>query len=133
MWDNNLYEELLQEGVMWSQKQLDKDHKIRICTRLVIQGCCVRQSRIANSDALFMLDDLLPDGHSVFKVLKGKYRKIKFFNKWRFSNCGWFRYFQWLYRKDVGPSGTNVDQWKNRPLRLGVQRARLRETVSWDG
>lgn len=153
MWNNNQYDELIQEAIRCDRQlkstpknKKNDDHKIRIFTRLVLQGKLREATRWItdrNGGGVLMPDDNLPNGKNVFEVLKNKYPcqmvpendtflkndelpvmvdvDISSDHIEKMARC---------LQGSAGPSGTNADQWKSMILRFGAHSARLRESIA---
>lgn len=152
MWCNNLFDELLQEAVRCNRQmkkplvQCNEDHKIRIFTRLVLNGKlrdATRWLTDRSGGGVLLPNTILADGRTVFQTLQNKYPPQKSPDEQNFLPCENLpimididvsaqhveKIARYLHGS-AGPSGTDADQWKSMLLRFGSHSARLREAIA---
>lgn len=152
MWSESLFDELLQEATRCdrhtktSRQECTDEHKVRIFTRLVLQGKlrdATRWITDRSGGAVLLPDSLLPDGRSVLQILETKHPEQRFPDEEMFMKCdtlpvmvdidvtaGHVEKVARSMRGGAGPSGTDADQWKSMLLRYGTHSQHLREAVA---
>uniref|UniRef100_A0A8D8RP38 Reverse transcriptase domain-containing protein n=1 Tax=Cacopsylla melanoneura TaxID=428564 RepID=A0A8D8RP38_9HEMI len=152
MWTKEQFDELVQEAIRCNKRfkqgipKCDENHKIRVFTRMVLQGKlrdATRWLTDRSSGGVHKLNDVLPDGRTVFEVLQEKHPEQLNPDPNLFLSddplpalidvdvsSNHIEKVARTLRGGAGPSGTDADQWKSMLLRYGHQSALLRETVA---
>uniref|UniRef100_A0A8D9B3J6 C2H2-type domain-containing protein n=1 Tax=Cacopsylla melanoneura TaxID=428564 RepID=A0A8D9B3J6_9HEMI len=152
MWIKGQFDELLYEAERCNRQMksnhadLSEDHKVRIFTRLVLQGKLREASRWITekgTNGVLDIDAVLNDGTTVLDALKSKHPPQKDPDPTVFLQCenlplmvdvdvacGHIEKVSRTLRGSAGPSGTDSESWKCFLLRYGAHSARLRDAVA---
>ncbi|KAI5742861.1 hypothetical protein M8J77_012006 [Diaphorina citri] len=152
MWNNGHFDELLHEAERCNRQMktgngdVSEDHKVRIFTRLVLQGKlrdATRWITERGSSGVLEIDSILDDGTTVLDALKGKHPPQQVPDPNVFLQCetlplmvdvdvtcSHIEKVARTIRGSAGPSGTDSESWKCFLLRYGAHSARLREAVA---
>ncbi|KAF6201996.1 hypothetical protein GE061_004392 [Apolygus lucorum] len=151
LWNQEKYDDLVQEAMrcdrqMPTAQKRDEDHKIRIFTRLVLQGKlrdATRWITDRSGGGALRPEDVLGDGTTVLDVMKSKHPAQFRPQEDTFIASDTLplmvdidvtsNHIEKVARKlrgSAGPSGTDAEQWRNMLLRFGAHSAQLREVVA---
>lgn len=152
MWTDEKYDELLEEAIRCDKRikhgvqKCEDSHKIRIFTRLVMQGKLRDATRWITDRAgggVLDLNEICSDGKSVLQCLQSKHpnqmipdsnlflspERLPMMTDVDISANHIERVARSL-KGGAGPSGTDSEQWKSMLLRYGTHSAQLREAIA---
>ncbi|KAF6212999.1 hypothetical protein GE061_010712 [Apolygus lucorum] len=152
LWEGGKYDELIQEAERCDRKlngprrKEDGDHKVRIFTRLVMQGRlrdATRWLTERSGGGVLNPYDLQADGSTVLDALKKKHPAQFCPDLSTFEireslpmlievdvSASHIEKIAHSLKGSAGPSGTNAEQWRSMLLRFGAHSSRLREAVA---